>query len=147
MYEVTMALLDPRSVRLAERAVDRDDAVRRCGQALVDVGAVDPAYVDAMLERERSVSTYVGEGVAIPHGTPRGKTAVRRDAVSFLRFPDGVDWDGRPVAIAIGVAARGEAHLSILAELASILLDPRRARALREVTTVEDVCRLLTPTG
>jgi mannitol PTS system EIIA component len=145
MYEVTMALLDPRSVRLAERAVDRDDAVRRCGQALVDVGAVDAGYVDAMLERERSISTYVGEGVAIPHGTPAGRGAVRRDAVSFLRFPDGVDWEGRPVTVGIGVAARGEGHLSILAELAAILLDPRRARALREVTTVEEICRLLTP--
>ncbi len=147
MYEVTTALLDPRSVRLAERATDRDDAIRRCGRALVDVGAVDEEYVDAMIERERSVSTYVGEGVAIPHGTPRGKDAVRRDALSFVRFPDGVDWDGRRVAVGIGVAARGEAHLTILAELASILLDPDRARALREVTTIEDVCRLLTPTG
>jgi len=146
MFEVTTALLDPRSVRLAERAADRDDAIRRCGQALADVGAVDVDYLDAMLERERLVSTYVGEGVAIPHGTARGKDSVRRDALSFLRFPDGVDWDGRRVEVGIGVAARGEGHLTILAELARILLDPDRARALREVTRVDDLRRLLTPT-
>ena len=141
-----MALLDPRSVRLTEWAADRDDAIRRCGQALVEVGAVDADYLDAMLMRERSVSTYVGEGVAIPHGTPCGKKAVRRDAISFLRFPGGVAWGGQRVEVGIGIAARGEGHLTILAELACILLDPDRARALREVTTTEDVRRLLTPT-
>jgi mannitol PTS system EIIA component len=146
MYQATAVLLDPRSVRLAERAADRDDAIRRCGQALVDVGAVDAGYLDAMLQRERTVSTYVGEGVAIPHGTPHAKDTVRRDALSFLRFPEGVDWDGRRVEVGIGIAATGEGHLAILAELARILLDPDRARALREASTVEEVRRLLTPT-
>src|SRR5215212_11895577 len=79
-------LLDPRSIRLELSAAGRTEAIRACGQALVDVGAVDPAYVDSMLERERSVSTYMGEGVAIPHGTLAGKDTVHRDALSFLRF-------------------------------------------------------------
>jgi len=139
------ALLDPRAIRLAERPADRDDAIRRCGQALVDVGAVEPSYLDSMFDRERSISTYVGEGVAIPHGTLAGKDAVRRDALAFLRFPAGVDWDGAAVTIAIGIAARGDGHVGILAELAQILLEPDRARALREVTDPADVLRLLQP--
>jgi len=139
-------LLDPRSIRLTEPAADRDDAVRRCGQALVDAGAVEPSYLDSMLAREQSVSTYMGEGVAIPHGTLAGKDAVRRDALSFLRFPDGVDWDGGEVTIAIGIAARGGGHMAILAELAQILLEPDRARALREATDPDEVLRLLQPT-
>jgi mannitol PTS system EIIA component len=142
---VVADLLDRRAIRLAEPAADRDDAIRRCGQALIDVGAVEPSYLDSMLARERSISTYVGEGVAIPHGTLAGKDVVRRDALSFLRFPAGVDWDGSEVTVAIGLAARGDGHVGILAALAQILLEPDRAEALRQATDVDDVLRLLQP--
>jgi len=138
-------LLDPRAIRLAVAAASKEDAIQRCGQALVDIGAVDPSYVDSMLERERSVSTYVGEGVAIPHGTLSGKDSVHRDALSFLRFPDGVDWGGSEVRVAIGIAAKGDGHLEILAELAEILLDPDRAAALRAAPDAGAVLRLLAP--
>ena len=140
-------LLDRAAVRLDATAADRDDAVRQCGAALVRAGAVDPAYVDTMLERERSVSTFVGEGVAIPHGTLAGKDAVRHDAVSFVRFPDGVGWNGQHVVVCIGIAARGDGHVRLLGELAQILLDPERARALRETDDVDEVVRLLQPAG
>jgi PTS system mannitol-specific IIA component len=139
------ALLERRAVRLAEHAADRDEAVRRCGSVLVEVGAVEPAYADAMLERERSISTYVGEEVAIPHGTLAGKEAVRRDALAVLRFPDGVDWGGERVTVCVAIAARGDGHVELLAQLAEILLDPDRARALREADRVDDVLRLLEP--
>jgi mannitol PTS system EIIA component len=142
-----VALLEEHAIRLAERATDRDDAIRQCGQTLVDVGAVDPVYVEAMLERERSISTYVGEGVAIPHATLAGKSAVRRDALAVLRFPDGVDWGGQSVTVCVAIAAIGDGHVEILSELAQILLDPDRARALREATRVDDVVHLLTPVG
>ncbi|WP_041255144.1 PTS sugar transporter subunit IIA [Frankia sp. EAN1pec] len=138
-------LLDPSAVRLAEVAASREDAIRGCGRALVDVGAVVPSYIDAMLERERTISTYVGEGVAIPHGTFAGKELVHRDALAFLRFPDGVDWDGETVRVCVGIAARGDGHVALLSELAMILLDPDRARALREASDVDDVIRLLQP--
>ena len=95
-------LLAASSIRLDATATGRDDAIRQAGAALVEAGAVDPSYVDAMLERENSVSTFVGEGVAIPHGTLAGKDAVKDDAIVVLRFPDGVDWDGNPVSVAVG---------------------------------------------
>src|SRR5215831_10370671 len=91
-----VGVLDARAIRLDAQATDRDDAIRQCGQMLVSVGAVDATYVEAMLERERSISTYVGEGVAIPHATAAGKSAVARDALAVLRFPAGVDWGGEP---------------------------------------------------
>lgn len=139
------ALLERRAVRLQEQAGDRIAAIRRCGEVLVEIGAVTEEYVAAMLERERSVSTYVGEGVAIPHGTLASKEAVRRDALAVLRFPDGVDWDGAPVTICVAIAARGDGHVELLAALAQILLDPDSARALREATEIDDVLRLLAP--
>jgi mannitol PTS system EIIA component len=139
------SLLASEAIRLDEQAADRDEAIRLCGQALVDVGAVAPAYVESMLERERSISTHVGEMVAIPHGTHAGKDEVYRDALSFLRFPGGIDWDGNRVVLCIGIAAKGDGHIGILAQLAQILLDPQRAAALREATDPDVVLRLLQP--
>jgi mannitol PTS system EIIA component len=139
-------LLDRRAIRLDETAANRDDAIRRCGEALVGIGAVDPAYVEAMLARERSISTYVGEEVAIPHGTLESKTAVHRDALAVLRFPDGVDWGGYPVRLCVAIAAQGDGHVDLLAELAEILLDPDRAAALRSATDADQVIALMTPT-
>jgi PTS system mannitol-specific IIA component len=139
------ALLGPGAVRLAEQAADKEAAVRLCGQTLVDCGAARPEYVPAMLERERTISTYIGEGVAIPHATLAGKDAVLRDALCFLRFPDGVDWDGDIVTVCIGIAVKGDGHVEILGELAQILLDPVRAEALRGAETAETVLAMLTP--
>jgi len=141
----TAGLLDPAAISLRERAGDREQAIRRCGEVLIGTGAVDASYVDAMLERERSISTYVGEGVAIPHGTLASKDAVRRDALSFLRFPETVDWGGEPVTICIGIAARGDGHVGILAALAQILLEPGKAEALRAADDPDEVLRLLRP--
>lgn len=139
------ALVDRRAIRLTERASDREDAIRRCAAVLLDIGAVQPGYVEAMLAREQSVSTYVGEGVAIPHGDLASKETVRRDALAVLRFPDGVDWGGQPVSVCVAIAARGNGHVAVLSELAQILLDPDRARRLREATTADEVLHLLEP--
>ncbi|MEV6983577.1 PTS sugar transporter subunit IIA [Sphaerisporangium sp. NPDC051017] len=135
--------LEPRAVVLGARAGDRDDAIRRCGELLLAVGAITEPYIESMLERERSISTYVGEGVAIPHGTAKGKQDVLRDAVCVVRFPEGVDWDGERVGLCVGIAAKGNGHVALLAALAEILLDPDRARTLREATEVETVMKEL----
>ena len=141
------ALLDRSAVRLSATAVDKEDAVRQCGQALVDCGCVEETYVRGMLERESTISTYVGEGFAIPHGTEASKAAVRRDALSFVRFPAGVDWGGEQVSVCIGIAAANNGHLPILAALAQILLDPDRAEALRNAETFDTVIQMLAADG
>jgi mannitol/fructose-specific phosphotransferase system IIA component len=137
-------LLDPSRIRLDGRAADRTAAVRQAGELLVAAGAVDPSYVDSMLEREDSVSTYMGEGVAIPHGTNSGKAAVLADAMTVVRYPDGVDWGNGTAHVVIGIAAVGEGHLPVLAALAEVLMDPERAAQLRAATEVDDVLALLT---
>jgi mannitol PTS system EIIA component len=138
-------LLELRGIQLDAAAGGAEAAIRIAGQRLVDIGAVDPSYVDAMLEREESISTVMGEGVAIPHGTNESKGAVRRNALSFTRFPEGVDWNGKPVTIAIGIAAQGNDHVGILSKLAMILVDPEKAEELRGATEAERVLELLTP--
>jgi PTS system mannitol-specific IIA component len=139
------SLLAESSIRLDSHATDRLDAVRQCGQALLEAGAVDESYIDAMLQREQSVSTFVGEGVAIPHGTLAGKEAVKQDALVVLRFPEGVDWDGNDVRVCVGIAAAGGGHIALLSQLAEILLDPAKAEQLRSATQAQQVYDLLTP--
>jgi PTS system mannitol-specific IIA component len=136
-------LLRPDGIRLGLTASDRFDAVRQSGQVLVEIGAVEPPYVEAMLERERSISTSLGEGFAIPHGTEESRSYIRETMLSFLQFPAGVAWDDDDVIVCVGIAAVGDEHVGILANLARILTVPEQAARLREAKTLEDVLSVL----
>ena len=136
-------LLAEASINLDASATSRDDAIRQAGAGLLAVGAIDESYVIAMIDRENSVSTFMGEGVAIPHGTLASKDSVKSDALSLVRFPDGVDWDGNDVRLAFGIAAKGNGHIALLSKLATVLMDPEKAAALRAATTTEQVYVLL----
>ncbi|PRY29628.1 PTS sugar transporter subunit IIA [Pseudosporangium ferrugineum] len=136
-------VLEPRGVRVREHAADRVAAVHRCADVLEELGAVHPAYREAMLDREWAMSTYVGEGVAIPHGLDRSRALVRRDSLAVLRFPDGVEWDGATVTVCVAIAARGDGHVALLSALARILLDPLRAKGLREATDPAEIVGML----
>lgn len=134
-------------IRLGRKASDKWDAIRQSGALLVELGAVDPAYADTMLERERSVSTYIGEGVAIPHGTDASRALVRQTTLGVLQFPDGVDWDGQKVTLCVAIAAKGEEHVTVLSALAQILMEPEQAARLRTSADVAEVHRLLSSIG
>ncbi|MCA2214407.1 PTS sugar transporter subunit IIA [Jidongwangia harbinensis] len=137
------AVLSARAVRTAETATDRVAAIHRCADVLEEIGAVAPGYRQEMLARERVMSTYLGEGVAIPHGLDTSRRLVRRDALAVLRFPDGVDWGNGRVTVCVAIAARGDGHIELLAALAEILLDPPRARALRSCGSAWDVVQMI----
>jgi PTS system mannitol-specific IIA component/phosphocarrier protein FPr len=137
------ALLPPSGIRLGLTASDRFDAVRQSGQVLVDIGAVEPPYIDAMLERERSISTSLGEGFAIPHGTDESRRYIRETMLAFLQFPDGVEWDDDEVIVCVGIAAVGDEHVGVLASLARILTVPESAARLRAAERPEDVLAIL----
>ncbi len=136
-------LLPTPSINLSARAATRDDAVRQAGALLVAAGAVDPDYVDQMLERERIVSTFVGDGIAMPHGTLTAKSDVINEGLSVLLLAKPVDWAGQPVTLVIGIAAHGRRYITLLSQLAAALLDEGRATSLREATTAERVRALL----
>ncbi len=140
-------VLPVEGIRLALTASDKWDAIRQSGALLAELGAVEDGYPETMLERERSVSTFIGEGVAIPHGTDESRALVRRTTLGVLQFPDGVDWDGQTVTICVAIAAKGDEHVTVLSALAQILMDPARAEQLRTSTSVEDVHGLLSSIG
>ena len=143
----TTDVLVREAVRLAQHADDKWDALRQSGALLEELGAVDEGYAAAILEREGQISTYMGEGVAIPHGTDAARALVRRTALGFLQYPDGVDWDGETVHLCIPIAASGDEHVGVLSALAEILVDDDSAAALRAATDVETVLALLNPGG
>ena len=136
-------LLAAASIALDATASSRDDAIRLAGAGLLAAGAIDEPYIDAMIDRENSVSTFMGDGVAIPHGTLAANDAVKTDALSLVRIPTGVDWDGHDVRIVFGIAAKGNGHIALLSQLATVLMDPAKAAALRDATTIEQVYELL----
>lgn len=133
------------AVRLGLTATDKLDALRQCGAVLVEIGAATQEYAEAILERERSVSTYMGEGVAIPHGTDESREHIKRAALAFLQFPDGVDWNGKDCRVCIAIASKSDEHIGILQSLAMVLSDSDKAARLRETADVNEVLELLAP--
>ena len=147
MADADGGVLGREGVRLGQKASDKWDAVRQAGALLDELGAVEPGYPEAMLERERTVSTFIGEGVAIPHGTDEARALVRRTTLGFLQFPEGVDWDGNDVRICVAIAAKGNEHMAVLSGLAQILMEPEQAEALRSSNSVDEVLELLSGLG
>ncbi len=120
------------------------DAISEAGQLLVAAGAVDPAYVDAMHARERSISTYMGNGLAIPHGTNEAKDTIRRTGLSFVRYTEPIDWNGKPAEFVVGIAGAGKDHMALLTKIAQVFLKSEDVARLREAQTADEIRALLT---
>ena len=134
---------DPAQSRCPAPPRSKDDAIREAGQLLVDAGAVSPAYVDAMFEREKSVSTYMGNFLAIPHGTNEAKDAIKRSAISVVRYDAPIDWDGNEVRFAVGIAGVNNGHLEILGKIAIVFSDTDEVDKLLAASSAEELYDLL----
>lgn len=121
----------------------RDDAITTAGELLVAAGAVDASYVASMHAREQSVSTYMGNRLALPHGTNEAKPSIRRTALSFVRYPAGVDWNGKDVTFVVGVAAIGDDHLKVLQRIAEVFADQQQVARLEAATSADEVLDVL----
>lgn len=116
-------ILQLHSIVASGSAADRDTAIREAGALLRDAGAVTADYIEAMLEREASVSTYMGNLLAIPHGTNEAKDEILHSALSLVRYDQPIDWDGQEVRFVVGIAGRDNEHLDILSKIAMIFSD------------------------
>ncbi len=126
-----MDVLTKETVQLKAQATDKADAIRQSGEFLVKAGCVPPSYVDGMLAREQVLSTYLGNGIAIPHGQFEDLETVYRSGVSVLQLPEGVEWEpGEKAHLVIGLAATSEEHVGVLANLVEVLQDPDATRQL-----------------
>jgi len=131
------------SILLNQAPVTKEEAIRKAGELLVARGAVEPAYVDAMQERERMVSTYMGMGIAIPHGTAQAKGTVKKTAISMVQYPEGVDFGAEKAQLVFGIAGIGEEHLDLLAKIAGCLEDPEVLEKMKTTGDVDWILKIL----
>ncbi len=143
----TPDVLAESSVVLDGSARTRDEAITEAGRLLVACGAVEAGYVDAMHEREKSVSTAMGNLLAIPHGTNDAKSTIRRTAVSFVRYAEPIDWGGKEVKFVVGIAGVQDEHLALLGQIAQVFVDQAQVAQLEAARTPADVMRVLGGVG
>ncbi|HEY0834529.1 MAG TPA: HPr family phosphocarrier protein, partial [Azospirillum sp.] len=143
-----MLQLSETQVRLGLSAADKDEAIRLAGQAMVDSGLIEPGYIDSMLGRERVAATYLGSGIAIPHGLPEARDLVRRTGVVVVQFPRGVDWGGgEPARLVVGIAAKSDEHIAVLQRLTGVLGNPAEAERLGTTADPREVMAVLNGTA
>jgi mannitol/fructose-specific phosphotransferase system IIA component len=117
-----MTILSKERISLQSSAADKADAIRKAGELLVKTSCVLPEYVDGMLKREESMSTSLGNGVAIPHGVYENRDHILKTGISVLQLTEGVDWDeGEKVYMVIGIAASADEHVGVLSNLADVI--------------------------
>ncbi|MCW6569170.1 fused PTS fructose transporter subunit IIA/HPr protein [Yersinia ruckeri] len=139
-----MFQLSLKNIHLAAQATEKNDAIRQVAAALTEAGCVDAAYVDGMLQRELQTSTYLGNGIAIPHGTTDTRDLVRNTGVQVFQFPQGIAWgEDQTAYIVIGIAARSDEHLALLRQLTHVLSDDAVAAQLAKTTSAEELRSLL----
>ena len=138
--------LTEKDIFLGLTAQNKEEAIRFVGQKLVDNGYVEPVYIEAMLERERLTSTYLGESIAVPHGTIEAKDSVINTGIVFCQYPAGVEFGEEAddkAKIVIGIAARNNEHLDVIAKLTNALDDPNIIAKLSNTTRFDEVLAIL----
>lgn len=133
-------VLTPETIELKVSLGSREEAIRRAGALLVGNGNVEDRYIDSMLEREKSVSTFMGNAVAIPHGTEDSRQWVTRSGLSVITVPEGVEYgDGDVARLVIGIAGKGGEHLDILSNIAIICSEEENVERIVEAETKEEL--------
>lgn len=132
-----MSIISPQTIQLKAQAGSKEEAIRRAGELLVKAGHVTAEYVDGMLAREETMSTYIGNGVAIPHGQFENKESIHSTGISVVQYPDGVLWDAEEEETAylvIGIAATADEHVGVLSNLAEAIEEEESAEELIRAT-------------
>ncbi len=127
-------VLSREDVLVGQESTSMNEAIELVGGRLVDRGVVEASYVDSMKAREENVSTYLGNGVAMPHGTFEAKEAIKGTGIVVAQFPDGIDWGAGTAHIVIGLAAEGDDHVQVLSQMAEVLQDEELCEQLWTTT-------------
>ncbi|EIE2995447.1 PTS mannitol transporter subunit IICBA [Escherichia coli] len=138
--------LGAENIFLGRKAATKEEAIRFAGEQLVKGGYVEPEYVQAMLDREKLTPTYLGESIAVPHGTVEAKDRVLKTGVVFCQYPEGVRFGEEEDDIArlvIGIAARNNEHIQVITSLTNALDDESVIERLAHTTSVDEVLELL----
>jgi mannitol/fructose-specific phosphotransferase system IIA component len=139
------AVLVPECIRIGLKSVTKDEAIEMAGQLLVDSGYVRPEYIGAMKERETVLSTYIGDGVAIPHGVGTSRDQIIHSGICILQFPEGIEYtQGEKAYLVVGIAGKDNQHLKILSNLAEFIQEGDTLQQLFTTTDTERIFQAFT---
>ncbi|MEW8968653.1 PTS sugar transporter subunit IIA [Exiguobacterium alkaliphilum] len=137
-----MPFIQTEMIRLNQTFSTSAEAIDAAGAVLHAAGCVSPAYIEAMHERQALSNVYIGNHVAIPHGTEEAKSAVQKTGISIIQVPDGVDFGGQTTKLVIGIAAVNDEHLDLLSQIAVICSDEDNVERLVRAETKEEILSL-----
>ena len=135
------AVLKKEGIKTGLKSVDKETAIRAAGQLLCDLGFTNEDYIQAMVDRENMVSTYMGMGVAIPHGTSNAKETVKKSGIVVMQYPEGVDFGDEKAYLVIGIAGVGDEHLEILGNIVASLEDEELLETLKKNADVDTIMK------
>ncbi|PRM14427.1 Multiphosphoryl transfer protein [Haemophilus influenzae] len=139
-----MLELSESNIHLNANAADKQQAIEMAASALVQADNVENGYLQGMLARELQTSTFLGNGIAIPHGTLDTRSMIKKTGVQVFQFPQGIEWgEGNIAYVVIGIAARSDEHLSLLRQLTQVLSDEDTAAKLAKITDVAEFRAIL----
>ncbi len=130
-------------IRLNQAPVSKEEAIQAAGELLQQLGYVEASYIDAMQEREKLITTYMGMGVAIPHGTSQAKGEVKKTGIVCLQYPEGVDFGDEKAQLVFGIAGIGDEHLELLAKICEVLEDEEVLEKMKNTSDLEWVLEQL----
>lgn len=132
-------LIPTENILINQAIADRDSAIEAAGSKLVEAGAVTQDYIQAMKEREAIVSTYMGNFLAIPHGTDEAKSAVLKSGIVLIQAPEGIDWDGNEVKVVVGIAGKDGEHLDLLSQIAIVFSEEENVERVINAQSAEEI--------
>lgn len=137
---MTLPILSIENIVLNQVLATKEEAIRLTGKILFDRGYVQSSYIEKMLQREEMTSTYMGNFVAIPHGTDDAKQEVKESGIAIIQVPRGVDFgDGNIVKLIFGIAGKGDEHLEILSNIAIVVSDEENVEAIVYASSKDEV--------
>lgn len=143
MNKTSLPILSTETILLNAEVEDKESAIRLTGNVLVERGHVDSAYIEKMLEREELTSTYMGNFVAIPHGTEDAKQSVKESGIAIIQVPNGVDFgNGNIVKLLIGIAGKDNEHLDILSQIAIVCSEEENVEKIVNAASKEEILSL-----
>lgn len=130
-------------IALDQAFTDKNEAIRLAGQLLVDQNLVEEEYIDQMIEREEDVTTFMGNFIAIPHGTSRSADFIKKSGISIIQVPEGVRFDGNLVTVIFGIAGKEGEHLDLLSQIAILCEDIENVQKIADANSKDEILSLI----
>ncbi len=132
------------NIIIGQAVESKEDVIKRCGAMLVKAGVVEEAYVESMIARDAGFSVAIGNLIAIPHGEKSAAEHIKKTGLCVITYPEGLDWDGNPVKLVVGIAALGDEHLEILQNIVETLEEESDVEDLVAAASKEKILELFT---